>query len=71
LFSGVFIHAICYGGKTMNKFASKLLDLRDGENLVDAMFFGFALLIFNLLATCVVTTFGTFGLPYYNPLLNL
>jgi len=56
----------------MNDFVSKLLDLLDGEKLVAVLFVCLALLIINMIAMLsLVTAFGSYGAPYYNPLWNL
>jgi uncharacterized membrane protein len=56
----------------MNNFVSKLLDLLDGKKLVIALLLRLALLLINLVAMLsLVTTFGSYGAPYYNPLWNL
>jgi uncharacterized membrane protein len=54
------------------KLVSKLVNLLDGKKLVIAIVVCLLLVMIDFAMSLVlVTTFGSFGPPYYNPLLNL
>jgi hypothetical protein len=56
----------------VNSFASKLLDFLDGERLIMVCVGCLGLMIIDFaVAITLVTNYGSYGPPYYNPLLNM